>query len=134
MFWRQAQYLTDLHHLIKFILPRKQWLPHVHLYQYAAQTPHVNGKGIVQFQQYFRSAIKSTLDIFVHAFVRMTRATEVNYLYCATLRISQQNILRLEVTVDDIDLGGRHEEKGRKDLVSKFSDEVERDTMEVRVP
>lgn len=41
---RLAQHLDDLVHLVQLVRPAEQGLPRVHLDQYTAQRPHVDGQ------------------------------------------------------------------------------------------
>lgn len=64
----------------------------------------------------------------------MTGAAEVHDLDGAALGVAQQDVLRLEVAVDDAELGRGQEQQRSAKLLSKLPGQVERDATEVGVP
>ena len=63
----------------------------------------------------------------------LTGAPKVDDPYGTPLRVTQEDILRLEVTVDDVEGGVGEKEEGRAQLLGKLAGEVERDSSEVGV-
>ena len=60
-------------------------------------------------------------------------AAEVDDLDGAALGVAEENVLRLEVAVDDVELGRREEEQRGAELLRKLTREVERHAAEVGV-
>jgi len=63
----------------------------------------------------------------------MARAAEVHNLYCTALWVAEQNIFRLEVTVDDVEFGRRKEHQGHTELLCELSRQVQRHASKVGV-
>ena len=64
----------------------------------------------------------------------LARAPEVDDLDGAALRVAQQDVLRLHVAVNDVQLGRREEQQRRAQLLRELTRQVERDAAEVGVP
>ena len=63
----------------------------------------------------------------------MTRAAKVDNLDGAAFGVTQEYVLRLEVAVDDVELGRGQEQQRGGQLLSKLARQVERDAAEVGV-
>lgn len=69
------------------------------------------GKSEWSGSPYLWGAVEAALDVRVHALVGAARGAEVDHLDARALGVPQQNVLRLEVTVDDIHLRGEARHK-----------------------
>lgn len=79
----------------------KQWIAHIQLRKNASKAPHVDVCGIRQAKKDLRGSIESRLDVRVHSLVLKARRAEVYYFDSGSLRGFQENVLRLQVTVND---------------------------------
>jgi len=66
-------------------------------------------------------------------FAQLTRAAKVDNLDRRAFRVAEQDVLRLEVTVDDVELRRREEQQGRAQLLCKLARQIQRDAAEVGV-
>lgn len=64
----------------------------------------VGSQGRLGESPYLWGAVEAALDVRVHALVGAARGAEVDHLDARALGVPQQDVLRLEVTVDDIHL------------------------------
>ena len=69
-----------------------------------------------------------------HPLTYLTWTAKVDYLYGAPLGIAQQDVLRLQITVNDAEFRCREKEQRRAELLGKLPCKVEGDTSEVCVP
>lgn len=63
----------------------------------------------------------------------MTGAAKVHNTNGTSLWITEEDVLWLEVTVDDVEGGVGEEEEGGAQLLGKLASEVERDAPEISV-
>lgn len=74
------------------------------------------------------------LGTHTYCFPNFARASKVDDLDGGPLRVLQQNILGLEITVDDADLIREQKVHRAADLLRKLAYKVKRDALEVGVP
>jgi len=65
---------------------------------------------------------------------QLTGAAKVNDLDRRTLRVTQQDVLRLQITVNNVQFGGAEEEQCGAQLLGELAREVQRNAPEVGVP
>ena len=75
---RLAKQIVDLRHLVRFVLPREERLPRMHLDQYAAEAPHVNRRRVRASEQHLRRAVEAALDVGVDRLPFPTRGAKIN--------------------------------------------------------
>jgi len=80
----------------------EQGVAHVQLRQNAAKAPHVDLTAIRQAHDHLWAAVEAALHVGVHALIDEAAAAKVNDLDGGALRLHQQDILRLQVTVDQL--------------------------------
>eukprot|EP00966_Prymnesium_polylepis_P322473 7378732-Prymnesium_polylepis.2 len=99
--WRRAEQLIDLDYLVRLVLPREEGLARVHLDEDATEAPHVDGARVGAAEQHLGRAVEARLDVRLDGLPVSTRRAEVDQLDRRPLGMSQQDVLRLEVAVDD---------------------------------
>ena len=62
-----------------------------------------------------------TLNVLIYPLSEVARGTKINNLDGAALRVAQQNILWLQVTVDNLDLRRGEEQQRRRDLLRELA-------------
>ena len=67
----------------------------------ATQGPHVNGTGVRNTQDDFRTTVKTTLNVRVHSLVFMTATAKVNDLDLWAIQATKEDVLWFQVTMDD---------------------------------
>lgn len=65
---------------------------------------------------------------------KLTGAAKIDDFDSRPLRVAEKNIFRLEVTVDNAQLGRREEEEGCTELLSKLARQIEGNAAEVCIP
>ncbi len=93
--------LYDTGQLVPFVLAWEQRVPGEQLGQNAAQAPHVDGHAVLGSEDHLGRAVEARLNVRVNALVLVAARAEVNDLYTTAALLLQQDILRLQVTVDD---------------------------------
>ena len=78
--------------------------------------------------------ISDGLRTSTHPLSELARAPEVDDLDGTALRVAQQDVLRLHVAVNDVQLRRREEQQRRAQLLRELTRQVERDAAEVGVP
>lgn len=63
----------------------------------------------------------------------LTWAAEIDNLDCRSLGVAEEDVLRLEVAVDDVEFGRGEEQQRRAQLLSELAGEIQRDASEVGV-
>ncbi len=95
--------------LLLLILPREQGFTCEQLKNDASETPHVDGTGVLNAKYDLRSTIKSRLNVGIDD-VALGAARAKVYNFDATLgSLSQQDVLRFQVTVDHLVISEMHE-------------------------
>ena len=62
-----------------------------------------------------------TLNVLIYPLSEVARGTKIKNLDGAALRVAQQNILWLQVTVDNLDLRRGEEQQRRRDLLRELA-------------
>ena len=130
---REAEHLHDLVDLVHLVLAGEQRLPRVHLHEDAAEAPHVDGEVVRDPEEDLGAAVEPALNVLIDALAELARGTEVDNLDRTSLGVAEENILWLQITMDNFQLGRGEEEERSGDLLCKFSSEVERHAPEVGV-
>mmetsp|Transcript_29698 Transcript_29698/g.76867 ORF Transcript_29698/g.76867 Transcript_29698/m.76867 type:complete len:407 (+) Transcript_29698:332-1552(+) len=131
---RRPQKLLDGRELISLVLSGKERLARVQLDEHAAEAPHVDGHVVAAAEQHLGRAVEARLDVRVHRLPVAAARAKVDQLDRRALRMSEQDVLRLEVAVDDRDVSQLQEAECLHDLLAELAHKVERDALEVRVP
>lgn len=97
----------------------------MHLHQNTTQTPHVDRCAVLKTKHHFRRAIESALDVLVHPLVGKARTAKINHLDGTLFRVSQQNVLWLQIAVDHIHFGQSQKTESVEKLLSKFANQVQ---------
>lgn len=84
----------------------------------AAEGPHVNGLEEALLEDNLWCSVEPALDIGEGYLGRETGRTEINDSDSTLLGISEHNVLRLQIAVDDIDILEGHEGQGKEDLLT----------------
>ena len=100
----RADHLDDAAHLVVLAFAREDGEPDVQFRHDAPEAPHVDRAGVRNAQHDLRRAVEPALDVGVDALVQEGRAAEVDDLDAALVRLLQQDVLRLQVAVDYLEL------------------------------
>ena len=128
----QSKSRDNVDELVKLRLPRPERVAGKHLHQNAAKTPHINRRGVRNAQYDLRGPVEPALNISVQPFRDKARRAEVNQLDRRLLRVDQQNVFRLQVTMNDVQRPGVVQ--GYQDLLREAPDETLRDALKVVQP
>lgn len=73
-----------------------------------------------------KTAILHLLSAYSRTYplTKLTRTAEVDYLYRASFRIAQKNVLGFQITVNDVQFRRRQEQEGSAQLLCKFSCQI----------
>ncbi len=80
----------------------------MHLNHCTAEAPYIDGGCIPDAKNDLRCAVVTRLNVRVERFALATGAAEVNHFNRRTLRVTEQNILRLEIAVNDAVVAQHH--------------------------
>lgn len=125
---RRPSNLHDQPQLVRLTLSWKQRIAGVELSQNAAERPHVDGLFEFESENDLRRPIESALDISVHHFIFKTTTTEINEFDATLIDLLQQNVLRFEITMDDLLLSDEHQ--SLQDLNRESPDQPHGDPVE----
>jgi hypothetical protein len=121
--------LHDAGQLFLLVLTREDRISSPQLGENAAQTPHVNPEAIAAAQNDFRAAVEARLDIRVYLFFLATRGAKVNDANVSFASLTQEDILRLEIAMNDALL--LKENQTGEELTGEAADEWKREADEV---
>lgn len=122
--WREAQHFDEHADLLVFVLAWKDRLAGVEFAKHAAERPHVDGRGVLHTENNFGCPVEPALDVGVHDFGGFATAAHVYDFDAALVFLLEQHVLRLEVTVDDLELV--KEQQRLEDLNADSTDEIHR--------
>ena len=88
--------------MLGFVLSWEQWVASVQFCHNAAKRPHVDTSGVGDAEDDLRSPVETTLDICVNALVLEAAATIVDNFDTRLVRLFKKDILRLQITVDNL--------------------------------
>lgn len=71
-------------------------------HKHTAKRPHINGRAIFNSQHNLRRSVVSALYIVIDLLTIKTSTSKINYLDPNFILSSYHNILRLDITVDDL--------------------------------
>jgi hypothetical protein len=97
--WGNSNLLHKHLHLFLFIFSGEERVPHEHFGHDAAETPHVDWHGVGQAKYDLRRAVEATLNIGVDPFVLETTGPKINYFDARFIRLLEEDILRLQITM-----------------------------------
>ena len=80
----------------------------MHFNHCTAEAPHVDGSCVSDAEHNLRCAVVTRLNVRVERFALATGAAEVDHLYRRTLWVTEQNVFRLEIAVDDAVVAQHH--------------------------
>lgn len=109
-----AEQLHDELKLLLLVVSREQRLASVELGEDAAERPHVDLLGVSDPEDDLRGAVIARLHVGVHLFIHEAARSKVNDFEQLTCGVHTENILRLQVTVNDLALF--EEEESFKEL------------------
>ena len=99
---RHPKHLNHKSHLIILVVSGEEGVAQDELGEDAAQAPHVNLDSIVTAKDDLRRSVKPTLNVIMELPLCVTTRPEVNHLESRFPWLSEQNVLRFEITVDNL--------------------------------
>lgn len=73
------------------------------------------------------------MGLHPYPLTHLTRASKVHNPHCTSLGVTEKDVLRLEVTVNDLNLRSGEKEEGCAQLLGKLACQVQRDASKVGV-
>ena len=122
-----AKDLHDLNQLVMLTLRRTQGHALVQFVANASKAPHVNCRCVLHPQHYLWRPVKSTLNVRVYLLVFVSGAPEIYEFDAGSADVSKENVLRLQITVDNVLAAEVH--KRDQDLDGKPSGQVQTESL-----
>ena len=122
-------HLHDSRHLIVFTLSRKERVANIQFSHDAPKRPHVNRRAVRNAKHNFRRPIEPRLDISIHFLIDKSRTSEIYYFDAGLVFLLEENVLRLQITMDYLKL--LQVLQSVQQLDCEPSDEVVVETIEV---
>lgn len=102
--WWDAFDFHDALHLLFFIFSGKDGEPDKELIENASKRPHVNGWSVSDAHHDLRCSVESTLNVGVELLALICPTAIVNHLDATLVLFPKKNILRLQITVHNLEL------------------------------
>jgi len=114
--WRYAEDFYDFHHLIFFVLTRKDWLTTMHFnknttlqdhfyleifFQKLTKTPHVNFHVIWEAEKHFWASVEPWLNVAINFLANLTWTSEVDYFNLGAFWVHKEDIFRFQIAMDN---------------------------------
>jgi len=100
--WWNALHLHNHGHVLLLILSWEERIADIQLVEDTAETPHVNGCVVWDAQDNFWRSVEPRLNVGVDLLVLEAARTEVDNLNSRFVNLSKQNVLRFEITMDNV--------------------------------
>jgi hypothetical protein len=98
-----AYHLHDARHLVVLRVTREYGISNIQLCHDAAKGPHINGTVVRNPQHDLWCSVKSRLNVSVDALIKEGGAAEVDDFDARLVGFLEQDVLRLEVAVNDLE-------------------------------
>jgi hypothetical protein len=84
------------------ILSCKKRVSGVKFKKYSAKAPHIDGSSVLNPKDDLGGSVEPTLNVGINSLIFVSSTPEVNNFYPRFIYVPQQNILRLQISVDDL--------------------------------
>lgn len=126
---RRTKHFHYTSQLFLFVLTRENGVSSQELGKNTTNTPHIYRHAIGHSQNDLGRTIESRLNVGIHSLVLVTAGTEIDDLDFRLSRMSQENVLRFEIAVDNFP--ALQKQQTIEHLFGETSDKLQRESLKV---